>query len=30
VKVEELTKRIESLSNYAKELFNYLQKQSGR
>jgi len=28
VKVEELTKRIDSLSNYAKELYNYLQKQS--
>ena len=28
VKVEELTKRIDSLSNYTKELYNYLQKQS--
>ncbi len=28
VKVEELGKRMDSLSNYAKELYNYLQKQS--
>jgi len=28
VKLEELTKRIDSLANYTKELYNYLQKQS--
>jgi archaellum component FlaC len=27
VQVEELTKRVDNLSNYAKELYNYLQKQ---
>ncbi len=26
VKVEDLTKRFDSLSNYAKELYSYLQK----
>ena len=26
VKVEDLTKRIDSLSNYTKELYEYLQK----
>lgn len=28
VKVEELAKRVGSLSNYARELYGYLQKQS--
>ena len=28
VKLEELGKRFDSLSNYTKELYNYLQKQS--
>jgi len=30
VKLEELTKRIDSLASYAKELYGYLQKQSSR
>lgn len=30
VKVEDLTKRIDSIANYAKELYNYLQKQASR
>jgi tetrahydromethanopterin S-methyltransferase subunit B len=30
VKVEEMSKRLESISGYAKELYNYLQKQSNR
>lgn len=30
VKAEELTKRIDSISNYAKELYNYLQKQAAK
>lgn len=30
VKIEELTKRFDKLSDYAKELYNYLQKQSSR
>ncbi|UCE96944.1 MAG: hypothetical protein JSV51_05015 [Candidatus Bathyarchaeota archaeon] len=28
VKVEELGKRFDSLSNYTKELYNYLQKKA--
>lgn len=27
VKLEELTKRLDKLSSYAKELYNYLQRQ---
>jgi len=30
VKLEELTKRIDSLASYAKELYNYLHKQTSR
>jgi len=30
VKVEELTKRIDSIANYSKQLYEYLQKQTGR
>ena len=30
VKLEELTKRIDSLANYTKELYGYLQKQSSK
>ena len=29
VKIEELTKRLDKISDYAKELYNYLQKQRG-
>lgn len=29
VKLEELTKRLESVVNYTKELYNYLSKQRG-
>lgn len=30
VKVEELTKRIDSIANYTKQLYEYLQKQTGK
>lgn len=30
VKVEEMSKRIDNLANYARELYNYLQKQTTR
>jgi len=30
VKVEELVKRVDSLANYAKEIYDYLQKQASR
>ena len=30
VKVEELTKRIENIANYTKQLYEYLQKQTGK
>jgi predicted nucleic acid-binding Zn-ribbon protein len=30
VKIEELNRRFESLSNYSKELYVYLQKQANR
>jgi len=30
VKLEELSKRIDSVANYTRELYNYLQKQASR